>query len=81
MFTDARSFKLKVAAADPGSAKHAQLLHQGINYLYRYGALIVLANFLLEAKEKGVALRDADFPSWLEARREIRNVLSRKTLD
>lgn len=28
-------FKLKVAATDPGSAKHSQLLHQGVNYLYR----------------------------------------------
>lgn len=44
------------------------------------GALIVLANFLLESKEKGVALRDTDFPSWLGAHREITNVLSRKTL-
>lgn len=40
----------------------------------------MLANFLLESKEKGVALRDTDFPSWLGAHREITNVLSRKTL-
>jgi hypothetical protein len=29
------SFKIKVDAADPSSAKHKMLQHQGINYLYR----------------------------------------------
>lgn len=74
-------FKLKVAAAEPGSQKHTQLLHQGVNYLFRYGVLIVLANFLLEAKAQGTPLEDADFPGWLAQHREISNVLSRKTLD
>lgn len=29
------SFKLKVAAAEPGTPKYNTLLHQGVNYLYR----------------------------------------------
>lgn len=45
------------------------------------GALIVLANFLLEAKEQGVPFDKANFPEWLQKHREIRNVLSRKKLD
>lgn len=88
------SFKLKVDAAEPGSVKFTTLQHQAINYLYRCGwarhgeadptsdgTLIVLANFLLEAKDRGVPLDKADFPQWLEQHREIRNVLSRKNLD
>jgi len=43
--------------------------------------LIVLANFLLEMKETGVAVQKADFPGWLQQHREIRSVLSRKSLD
>ncbi|KAK1923782.1 inositol hexakisphosphate-domain-containing protein [Papiliotrema laurentii] len=75
------SFKVKVDAAEPGSSKHATLSHQAVNYLYRYGTLIVLANFLLEAKEQGLSLDETDFASWLQQHREIRSVLSRKTLD
>ena len=45
------------------------------------GALIVLASFLLETKEQGIPLERADFPSWMQQHREIRSVLSRKTLD
>lgn len=74
-------FKLKIAAAEPGTSKYNTLLHQGVNYLYRYGALIVLSNFLLECKEQGIAFDKANFPQWLEKHREIRNVLSRKKLD
>ncbi|CAK9780633.1 hypothetical protein CC85DRAFT_329266 [Cutaneotrichosporon oleaginosum] len=74
-------FKLKIAAAEPGTPKYNTLLHQGVNYLYRYGALIVLTNFLLECKEQGVEFDQANFPEWLQKHREIRNVLSRKKLD
>lgn len=45
------------------------------------GALIVLANFLLEAKEQGVPFDEANFPEWMQKHREIRNVLSRRKLD
>ncbi|KAK4685163.1 hypothetical protein P7C73_g4998, partial [Tremellales sp. Uapishka_1] len=74
-------FKVKIDACEPGSSKHSGLVHLGVNYLYRYGTLIVLANFLLETKEKGIPLSQTDFPSWMAQHREIRTVLSRKTLD
>ncbi|WVR08265.1 hypothetical protein IAU60_005312 [Kwoniella sp. DSM 27419] len=74
-------FKLQVDAAEPGSAKHKAQFTRAINYLYRYGALIVLANFLLETKEQGIPLNNADFPGWFEQHREIKSVLSRKGLD
>lgn len=45
------------------------------------GAIIVLANFLLETKEKGQSPDEVDFPEWLQQHREIRNVLNRTTLD
>lgn len=89
------SFKLKAEAAEPGSQKHKTLMHQGVNYLYRCrssvstapllthtdGMVIVLANFLLETKEQGTPIDEADFTRWIFQHREIRNVLSRKTLD
>lgn len=74
-------FKLQVDAAEPGSAKQRAQQYRAVNYLYRYGTLIVLANFLLEAKEAGTPLDQTDFPSWMQQHREIRTVLSRKTLD
>lgn len=74
-------FKLKVMAAEPGSSKHDTLTHQAVNYLYRYGVLIVLANFLLETREQGTSLEDANFGAWIHSHREIRNVLGRTTLD
>ena len=45
------------------------------------GTMIVLANFLLENKELGIPLEQTDFPAWLQQHREIRSVLSRKTLE
>ncbi|WWD04103.1 hypothetical protein V865_002168 [Kwoniella europaea PYCC6329] len=74
-------FKLQVDAAEPGSAKYKSQFTRAINYLYRYGALIVLANFLLETKEKGIPLKETDFPAWFDQHREIRSILSRKGLD
>ncbi|WVF68673.1 hypothetical protein IAT40_003444 [Kwoniella sp. CBS 6097] len=74
-------FKLIVDASEPGSAKHQAQTVRAVNYLYRYGALIVLANFLLEAKEQGIPLKKTNFPAWFEQHREIRSILSRKGLD
>ncbi|WWC93062.1 uncharacterized protein L201_008027 [Kwoniella dendrophila CBS 6074] len=74
-------FKLYVDAAEPGSAKHKAQFTRAINYLYRYGALIVLANFLLETKEKGISLEESDFVTWFDQHREIGSILSRKSLD
>ncbi|ODO07006.1 hypothetical protein I350_04372 [Cryptococcus amylolentus CBS 6273] len=74
-------FKLQVDAAEPGSAKYKAQLTRTINYLYRYGALIVLANFLLEMKAEGIPLEKSDFSTWLQKHREIRTILNRSTLD
>lgn len=59
------------------------LLPPRITSAHRFldGTLIVLTNFLLETKEAGTPLEQSDFPSWLEKHREIRSVLSRKTLE
>lgn len=45
------------------------------------GTLVVLANFLLETKEKGIPMEETNFPAWMTEHREIRAILSRKTLD
>lgn len=45
-----RSYKLKIDACEPGSAKQKALNRIGINYAYRYAMLIVLTAYLLEVK-------------------------------
>lgn len=45
------SYKLKIDACEPGSAKQKALNRIGINYAYRYAMLIVLTAYLLEVKE------------------------------
>ncbi|CAL1716907.1 unnamed protein product [Somion occarium] len=72
-------YKLKIDACEKGSAKQRKLFNVGINYLYRYGALIVFANYLLEMRENPGL--DCSFPAWLKERREITTLLSRRTLD
>jgi hypothetical protein len=44
------SYKLKIDACEPGSAKQKALNRIGINYAYRYAMLIVLTAYLLEVK-------------------------------
>jgi hypothetical protein len=44
------SYKLKIDACEPGSAKQRNLNRIGINYAYRYAMLIVLTAYLLEVK-------------------------------
>jgi len=73
-------YKLKVDAAEKGSAKQRKLLNLGINYLYRYGALIVFANYLIEMREREDG-PEVSFPDWLHEHREITRLLSRRTLD
>lgn len=46
---------------------------------YRYGALIVFANYLIEMRERGGA--GATFPEWLHEHREITKLLERRSLD
>jgi hypothetical protein len=47
---------------------------------YRYGVLIVFANYLIE-RRFGEASQDTTFPEWLSERREITKLLGRRSLD
>ncbi|KAG9104344.1 hypothetical protein FRC06_003390 [Ceratobasidium sp. 370] len=71
-------YKLKVDASEPGSHKQKKLMDLGVNYLYRYGMLIVLANYLIERRENNATL---SFPAWLKKHREITTLLGRRSLE
>ncbi|KAF9260086.1 hypothetical protein L218DRAFT_1079604 [Marasmius fiardii PR-910] len=72
-------YKLKAEACEKGSKKETQLMNITANYLYRYGTLIVFANYLIEMREsKG---KEMTFPAWLEEHREITKLLGRRSLD
>ena len=47
---------------------------------YRYGMLIVFANYLIEMRESTNA-GDVTFEEWMEEHREIANLLHRRSLD
>ncbi|KAG9015211.1 hypothetical protein FRB94_004330 [Tulasnella sp. JGI-2019a] len=72
-------YKIKVDACEPGSAKHKKLLDLGVNYLFRYGTLIVLSDYLIERREGET--KEDDFAAWLAAHREITTLLGRRNLD
>ncbi|KAI0768012.1 inositol hexakisphosphate-domain-containing protein [Trametes elegans] len=72
-------YKLKVDACEKGSAKQRKLMNIGVNYLYRYGTLIVFANYLIEMREG--KSEEVSFPAWLQERREITMLLGRRSLD
>ncbi|KAJ2917433.1 hypothetical protein MD484_g2993, partial [Candolleomyces efflorescens] len=76
-------YKLKVDACQKGTAKFKQLSNVAVNYLYRYGTLIVFANYLIELRERTSATGPPfpSFPVWLREHREITKLLSRRTLD
>lgn len=57
--------------------KRTATLRLGLNYLYRYAMLIVLAEYLLEDKES----QQPSFNDWFEQKREVSRILSRQTLD
>jgi len=71
-------YKLKVDAMEKGSASQRKLMSLGVNYLYRYGTLIVFANYLIETRDSKT---QTTFPLWLSERREITTLLSRTSLD
>jgi protein-tyrosine phosphatase len=71
--------KLKAEACEKGSAKYTKLFNLGANYLYRYGTLIVFANYLIE-RRFGEASQDT-FPEWLSEHREITKLLDRRSLE
>ncbi|KAG2141169.1 inositol hexakisphosphate-domain-containing protein [Suillus bovinus] len=73
-------YKLKVEALEKGSAKQRKLMNVAVNYLYRYGTLIVFANYLIELREmQGRETRG--FSDWLREHREIAKLLGRRSLD
>ncbi|EPQ54220.1 hypothetical protein GLOTRDRAFT_116807 [Gloeophyllum trabeum ATCC 11539] len=72
-------YKLKVQASDKGSAKWRKLFNLGVNYLYRYGMLIVFANYLIESRERTGS--GTTFPAWLREHREITKLLEKRSLD
>ncbi|CAE6515835.1 unnamed protein product [Rhizoctonia solani] len=71
-------YKLKVDASDAGSMKQKKLMDLGVNYLYRYGTLIVLANYLIERRQRNIT---SSFLAWLKEHREITKLLGRRSLD
>jgi len=74
-------YKVKVDALDSSSAKYRQLFDIACNYLYRYGALIVLANYLIEKRKLQLGTQDQSFPAWLQEHREINTLLARRSLE
>ncbi|KAJ4494760.1 inositol hexakisphosphate-domain-containing protein [Lentinula edodes] len=72
-------FKVMAEAHEPGMKKEKHLRNVAVNYLYRYGTLIVFANYLIEMRQK--LGPETTFANWLEEHREIRKILERRTLD
>ncbi|KAJ3797672.1 inositol hexakisphosphate-domain-containing protein [Lentinula aff. detonsa] len=72
-------FKIKVEACEPGTKKEKQMRNVAVNYLYRYGTVIVFANYLIEMRQR--LGPETTFTHWLEEHREIRKILERRTLD
>ncbi|KAF9526356.1 inositol hexakisphosphate-domain-containing protein [Crepidotus variabilis] len=73
-------YKLKVDACEKGSSKERKLRTITVNYLYRYGTLIVFANYLIEMREH-IGSTEITFPEWLRERREITKLLERRSLE
>ncbi|KAG8213255.1 inositol hexakisphosphate-domain-containing protein [Butyriboletus roseoflavus] len=74
-------YKLKVEACEKGSVKQGKLMDIAVNYLYRYGTLIVFCNYLIEMRGSSGKGEEQPFPAWLREHREIAKLLGRKSLD
>ncbi|KAG6374346.1 inositol hexakisphosphate-domain-containing protein [Boletus reticuloceps] len=74
-------YKLKVEACEKGSVKQGKLMNIAVNYLYRYGTLIVFCNYLIEMRESTGKGEEKPFPAWLREHREIAKLLGRRSLD
>jgi hypothetical protein len=48
---------------------------------FRYGTLIVFANYLVEVQKKRIDWEAEPFPKWLIEHREITQLLSKRSLD
>ncbi|KAJ7193929.1 inositol hexakisphosphate-domain-containing protein [Mycena pura] len=73
-------YKLKVDACEKGTLKEQKLRNVGVNYLYRYGSLVVFANYLIGFQQKKDGPQPT-FTDWLKERREITKLLGRRSLD
>ncbi|KAJ7873158.1 inositol hexakisphosphate-domain-containing protein [Mycena leptocephala] len=73
-------YKLKVDACEKGTVKEQKLRNVTVNYLYRYGSLIVFANYLIGLQDKREQPQ-ATFTDWLREHREITKLLGRRSLD
>ncbi|KAJ7249237.1 inositol hexakisphosphate-domain-containing protein [Mycena haematopus] len=73
-------YKLKVDACEKGTAKEQHLRTGAVNYLYRYGSLIVFANYLIGLQDK-IGAPQVTFTDWLKEHREITKLLGRRSLD
>ncbi|KAF9466586.1 inositol hexakisphosphate-domain-containing protein [Collybia nuda] len=71
-------YKLKTEACEKGSSKERKFRRITVNYLYRYGTLIVFANYLIERR---ISSSSETFPEWLLEHREIIKLLERSSLD
>ncbi|KAJ6545040.1 inositol hexakisphosphate-domain-containing protein [Mycena vulgaris] len=74
-------YKLKVDACEKGTTKEQKLRNVTVNYLYRYGSLIVFANYLVGLQDKLKGEPQATFTDWLKEHREITKLLGRRSLD
>lgn len=87
-------FKLITEACELSTPKYHANFTRAVNYLYRYGSLIVFAAYLLEKASveleseeeeeeggEGESGRLKPFKEWLRDRREVGQILSRKSLD
>ncbi|KAJ3760289.1 inositol hexakisphosphate-domain-containing protein [Lentinula raphanica] len=72
-------YKIKAEACEPGTKKEKHMRNVAVNYLYRYGTLIVFANYLIEMRQR--LGPETAFTTWLDEHREIRKILERRTLD
>ncbi|KAJ7707320.1 inositol hexakisphosphate-domain-containing protein [Mycena rosella] len=73
-------YKLKVDACEKGTVKEQKLRNVTVNYLYRYGSLIVFANYLVGLQDKKDEPH-ATFTDWLKEHREITKLLGRRSLE
>ncbi|KAJ7472784.1 inositol hexakisphosphate-domain-containing protein [Mycena latifolia] len=73
-------YKLKVDACEKGTVKEQKLRNVTVNYLYRYGSLIVFANYLVGLQDKKEEPH-VTFTEWLKEHREITKLLGRRSLD
>ena len=67
-------------SASPSVSQHTKLMIVLMGGSYRYGMLIVFADYLIEMRESTNA-GDVTFEEWMEEHREIANLLQRQSLD